>query len=203
MRQSLDFNLSFNLKHRISRNGFDLNFSTVQTCRMGIPQCSMLGPWLFRLYRNDLPNIWKRAKCQMYVYDPIVHVPAKTPKMAAETLSQWLQNYHLTLTYKKTVSMCSSIKRKANKVLHSCDRNWSGRRVLRCYFRFSIEVQSTCEEAVQNCQNQFKVLSPKYTIYIPLNAAQQFMHAMIFSHLWYSITVWGKANQTTLATNRY
>lgn len=60
----------------------------------------------------------------MYVYDPIVHVPAKTPKMAAETLSkeksgvsQWLQNYHLTLNYKKTVSMCSSIKRKANKVL--------------------------------------------------------------------------------------
>lgn len=33
---------------------------------------------------------------------------------------------------------------------------------------------------------------------MPFKAAQQFKHAMMFSHLSYYITVWGQANQTTM-----
>lgn len=53
--------------------------------------------------------------------DTIIYMSTKTLELAAEILSeetsgvsQWLQNNHLTLTYKKTASMCFSIKKKAN-----------------------------------------------------------------------------------------
>ena len=58
----------------------------------------------------------------MYADDTVVFVPAKTTQLAAKTLSeemsgvsQWLRHNHLTLNYKKTASMCFSIKIKANE----------------------------------------------------------------------------------------
>lgn len=58
----------------------------------------------------------------MYVDDTVVFASAKTPQLAAKTISEemsgvssWFRYNHLTLNYKKTVSKCFSIKRKANE----------------------------------------------------------------------------------------
>lgn len=64
---------------------------------MGMPQGSILGPLLFCLYINELPNICTEAECQLYADDTVIYVPAKTLDKAAELLnkqmvsvSQWL-----------------------------------------------------------------------------------------------------------------
>ncbi len=187
--------------------------SIVQTCRMGIPQGSILGPILFSLYINDLPDSCERAKCQMYADDTIIYVSAKTPEMAAEILSeemsgvsQWLQNNHLTLNYKKTVSVCFSIKKKANanygvKIneieIDQVDEFKFLGVILDSQLKFDRHVKKLCKTVKINL-NCFRLIRQ----YIPLKAAQQYMHAMIFSHLSYCITVWGQANQTTLVPIR-
>ena len=173
--------------------------------RMGIPQGSILGPLLFSLYINDLPISCKRAGCQMYADDTIIYVSAKTPSVAAEMLtnemegiSQWLKNNHLTLNLKKTVSMCFSMRRKAKdkfiikidqeEIKEVSDFKFLGV-ILDSQLKFDKHVKKLCKTVKTN-MNCFRMIRH----YIPLKAAQLFMHAMIFSHLSYCVTVWSQAS---------
>lgn len=83
----------------------------INTC-MGVPQGSTLGPPLFTLYINDLPDACSPATCQMYADDTIIYVHSKTKIQAAKELSSlmtsvqnWLNNMCLHLNLDKTVCM--------------------------------------------------------------------------------------------------
>lgn len=93
-----------------------------QNINIGLPQGSVLGPILFCLYINDLPSVCKDTECQMYADDTVFYVSANNSYQASEilsrqmvTVSEWLQRNHLTLNYKKTVSMCFSIRKKVTE----------------------------------------------------------------------------------------
>jgi hypothetical protein len=95
-------------------------------------------------------------------------------------VSQWLRNNHLTLNYKKTVSMCFSIKRKANEnsrvkideiEIDPVDEFTFLGVILDSHLKFNRHAKKLCFRLIRK--------------YIPLKAAQQFMHAMIFYHMSY------------------
>lgn len=97
-----------------------VQISGVKSCKLGVPQGSILGPLLFCLNIHDLPESCKEVGCQMYADDTIIYVTAETSHLAAEMLtrqlvsvSQWLQDNCLTLNYNKTVSMCFSLKKQS------------------------------------------------------------------------------------------
>jgi len=69
--------------------------------------------------------------------------------------------------------------------------------ILDSHFQFDRHVKRLCRTVRTNL-NCFRLIRQ----YIPLKAAQQFMHSMIFSHLSYCITVWGQANLTTITPIR-
>lgn len=89
------------------------NASAIINHLISVPQGSTLGPLLFTLYSNDLPDmILSSATCQMYAEDPVIYFHSNTKIQAAKELSSamvfiqnWLNNTFLHLNLEKTVCM--------------------------------------------------------------------------------------------------
>lgn len=160
--------------------------------RMGIPQGSILGPLLFSLFINDLPKTCPEAGFQLHADDAVIYAPAKSPSKAAETLTQhlyevqqWLEHSHLILNLNKTVSMCLSIRKPSlHESLHVKIKNEEIQEVNEFKFlgivldpqlKFDKHIKKITKTVKSNL-NCFRLIRH----YIPTQAAQIFMHSMIF-----------------------
>ena len=63
------------LKSRKQRVMIDGQFSDWSMCTSGVPQGSVLGPLLYTLYVNDLPDVVKYAVVKMYADDTKLYYP--------------------------------------------------------------------------------------------------------------------------------
>uniref|UniRef100_A0A3B3ZBG8 Reverse transcriptase domain-containing protein n=1 Tax=Periophthalmus magnuspinnatus TaxID=409849 RepID=A0A3B3ZBG8_9GOBI len=84
--------------------------SSFVDCPLGVPQGSILGPILFSLFINDLPDVCEDVDIQLYADDAVIYTSAKSPEEAAQTLSSalrhiqsWLTRSCLLLNTQKTV----------------------------------------------------------------------------------------------------
>ena len=96
------------LSNRTQRCNVNGNLSTASTVTCGVPQGSILGPLLFLMYINDLPNCLRVAAPRMFADDTSITLSAKTVadlKLAVTSelnnLTCWLRANKLTLMWPK------------------------------------------------------------------------------------------------------
>ena len=88
-----------------------------------VPQGSILGPMLFSLYINDLPNYLDATSVSLYADDTALYYGSKsyldiilTLRIELETINQWLFPNKLTLNVRKTKFMVCGSKNKLKLV---------------------------------------------------------------------------------------
>jgi hypothetical protein len=97
--------------------------STPKPVTVGVPQGSILGPLLFLIFINDLPQCLKHCKSILYADDTLLYYSARTENELQDkinedldSLSQWLNNNLLTLNYEKTKFMIFANKKQSTNV---------------------------------------------------------------------------------------
>ena len=97
------------LKNRSQVVQYENSFPEPSKISTGVPQGSVLGPLLFILFINDLPDCIVRCSILMYSDDTVLFFSAKRPEVIESTINSqlvilngWLQNNFLFLNVKKT-----------------------------------------------------------------------------------------------------
>lgn len=178
-------------------------------CPVGVPQGSVLGPLLFSLFINTLPNSCQNIHTQMYADDAVIFTPAKNIQEASRILTSaasdvqdWLTKSCLLLNTKKTV--CMMFSKRKQTITHSnvffngvelelvTDFKYLGV-ILDPTLTFKNQVKKVVNSVKFNLLN-FKHIRNSMSV----NAARTFLHAMIFSHFEYCLTSWSLTCASTL-----
>ena len=106
---ALEWFRNYYLSDRTQFVSYKGNNSEFQNVTCGVPQGSVLGPLLFILYTNDLPNVLKHSKCILFSDDTTIYQTSHTLtylreciEYDIECLSDWFRANKLSLNVQKT-----------------------------------------------------------------------------------------------------
>lgn len=112
------------LMNRCQVTAIENNLSSCQPVPLGVPQGSILGPLLFLIYVNDLPNFIEKCEISLYADDTVIHCSSTSVTEIEVNLNSdlarvadWLNNNHLTLNSTKSKFMLIGSAQK----LKSCN----------------------------------------------------------------------------------
>ena len=181
--------------------------SSKQTMVCGIPQGSSLGPLLFLLYINDLPNSSNLLSCRIFADDTNVFVSSKNASNL-ETLvntelgkiKEWCDINKLSINFKKTNFM---IVKSVRKKQVNIDVKIGNQSILRTdhikYLGVMIDDSISWKYHISFVSSRISrntgIIS-RLRYYLSLKQLKQLYYNLIYPYISYAILAWGSAYQT-------
>ena len=192
-------------KQFVSVNGTD---STKQVIKHGVPQGSILGPLLFVIYINDIPNIATFAKFILYADDANILITASTIEEIHDQLTnlitkllEWVNSNGLALNLKKTNYMIFS---RSNVDLPKplSISNIPIERKTEARF-LGVIIDETLNwtrhvKTVISKMSRYVGIMYKLKKFLPLKVRLQIYHSFIQSHLNFCSLVWGFCSKSNI-----
>ena len=190
-------------KHCVLCNG---TLSSLIENIVGVPQGSNLGPLLFLLFSNDIPNCLTTSSCNLYADDTIIYMSGKDPDLVQMALQhdvnrliKWFEHNKLTLNVEKSCTISMGTRQKLNSICLD-DISINGTALSKVnqakYLGVTIDKTLNWEAHINNLCIK---ISPKVEllrrIKYKLNKAQliDIYGSIIQPHIDYCITLWGYA----------
>lgn len=188
----------------------DGHASVKRSLKYSVPQGSILGPLLFIIYINDLPNVNKFVKFILYADDANIIITGDTLAEIQDTFSElspqivrWVSQNQLLLNAKKTTYMIFS--RKYNLELGNFTPTVNGNQIERkpvsCFLGLLLDDKLTWAQhiaAVKAKMSRYIGILYKLKQILPLKARLLTFNSLVQSHINYCCLVWGATNKSKL-----
>ena len=188
-------------------NGVDSETKDI-TC--GVPQGSVLGPLLFLLYINDLPNISNKLKFFLFADDTNIYYESKELKKLEkimntemEKLHEWLCLNRLSLNITKTnfVIFHAINKPKLHVVTILINKHAIDEVETVKYLGILIDYQLTFKNQLDELSKKIsRAIGVLYKLrpFVTTKILTNIYYAIVYPFLLYGIVVWGNANKILL-----
>lgn len=184
----------------VSING---HTSDIKPISCGVPQGSVLGPILFLLYINDLPNCSDKLTFHLFADDTNIYFSSNNLDLIQSTLnielmhvSQWLCANRLALNIEKTnFVIFHSPRKKPDKIISLSINNKSvcqtnSVKYLGVLIDSNLSWKPHILELSKKIAKSAGILS-KLRYYVSIDALVSIYYALIHSFIIYGIEVWG------------
>ena len=177
-------------------------FSEPGTVRNGVPPGSILGPVLFLIFINDLPNVGHTAKFTLFADDATLTFSDKEYHMMIDVANsdllkvhQWTLNYRLMLNTNKTSAMLftNRIGSMTDTRYNLCNEslNYVDKMKFLCIIVYhKLNFSSHIEMLTSKLS---KIAGILYSVngYTPENILINLYYSLIYQHLIYGKVLWG------------
>ena len=180
----------------------------VKSSSHGAPQGSTLGPLLFLIYINDLPKV-SNLKVRLFADDAILTLSDKDEKNLQHIINDqltkiddWMKIIQLTINYKTTNFMIFTRKKKISSLLsitigqniinHKTNMKYLGV-VIDEKMSWKNHVNYLCSKLAKGCWAISKLRN-----YVDLHTSRILYYSLIYPHLQYCISSWGRATKSVL-----
>ena len=184
--------------------------SDLKPCTCGVPQGSVLGPLLFLIYINDLPNISDKLDFYLFADDTNIYFESKDIKKIEQTvntelknLSIWLKLNRLALNINKTnfIIFRSSRKKAVDNITLKIDKKAINENnhikylgiVMDCHLNWKQHITLVSQKIGRGIGIMYRLRH-----YINPQTLKSIYYSLIYSHLVYAIQVWGTASENEL-----